>query len=92
MGAFLQLLPGGFAGAPYRATDGAAFCVAEGRGRISVDGEIIEWAQGEVFAVPGWHACRLEADTDAVLFSAYDKHVHDAHGPWREDRQDNGTS
>lgn len=86
MGAFLQLLPAGFTGAPYRSTDGAAFCVAEGTGRIAVDDRIIEWGPHDVFAVPGWHRYRLEADTDAVLFSTSDRPVQQAVGLWREDR------
>ena len=48
MGAFLQHLPAGFAGMPYRATDGAVFCVAEGHGQVHVDGSTIDWSPGGV--------------------------------------------
>lgn len=92
MGAFLQYLPAGFAGASYRSTDGAVFCVAEGRGRIHVDGRTVEWAKGDVFAVPGWHSYRLEADGDAILFSATDRPAQDAFGLWREERGDGGAT
>jgi len=33
IGAFIQLLPKGFEGQPYRTTDGTVYCVVEGRGR-----------------------------------------------------------
>lgn len=92
MGAFLQHLPAGFAGAPYRSTDGAVFCVAEGRGWIDVDGRAIAWSPGDVFAVPGWHRYRLGAETDAVLFSTSDKPAQDAFGLWREDRDEHARS
>ena len=36
IGAFLQWLPAGFHGTPYRATDGTVYCVVEGRGRSVV--------------------------------------------------------
>ena len=86
MGAFLQMLPAGFAGAEYRSTDGAVFCVAEGTGRVHVDGGTIDWGPHDVFVVPGWHPYRLEAETDAVLFSTTDRPVQEALGLWREDR------
>ena len=86
MEAGLQWLPAGFAGAPYRSTDGAVFCVAEGRGRVFVDDRVIDWTAGDVFVVPGWHPYRLEADADAVLFRTSDKPVQDAVGLWREER------
>ena len=86
MGAFLQLLPAGFAGRPYRSTDGAVFCVAEGSGAVHVDGRRISWTKGDVFAVPGWHEYRLEAETEAVLFSATDRPAQQAFGLWREMR------
>jgi gentisate 1,2-dioxygenase len=86
IGAFLQLLPAGFAGKDYRSTDGAVFCVAEGSGSIHVDDGKIRWTKGDAFSVPGWHTYRLEADGDAVLFSASDRPVQRVLGLWREER------
>jgi gentisate 1,2-dioxygenase len=86
MAAFLQFLPKEFNGAPYRATDGAVFCVTEGAGRCFVDGKIIEWGPRDVFVVPGWHEYHLEADSDAVLFSFSDQPVQQKLGLWREER------
>ncbi len=88
MAAFLQSLPKGFTGAPYRSTDGAVFCVTEGTGRCIVNGQLYDWGPNDVFVVPGWHEYRLEADEDAILFSFSDQPVHQKLGLWREERGD----
>src|SRR5262249_7037843 len=36
IGAFVQMLPAGFRGQPYRATDGTVYCVVEGGGRSRI--------------------------------------------------------
>ena len=58
MAAFLQLLPAGFDGKPYRQTDGAVFSVVEGRGVAVVgDGaaqQRFEFAPRDHFVVPSW--------------------------------------
>ena len=82
--AFLQLLPGGFAGQPYRSTDGTVYCVVEGRGRSKVGGETFDWAPRDVFVVPSWAPVSHEASEDAVLFSFSDRPVQKAMGLWRE--------
>ncbi len=88
MAAFLQLLPAGFAGRDYRASDGVLYCAAAGRGATVVEGTRMEWAERDVFVVPGWHVHRHEAaeDTDAVLFSVSDQAAQRALGVWREER------
>ena len=92
MAAFLQLLPDRFATEPYRATDGAVYCVVEGSGRTIVDGEIFAWAPNDVFVVPGWRHHHHEADGDAVLFSFSDRPVQQKLGLWREERGDDPDS
>ena len=84
--AFLQLLPGGFAGADYRSTDGAVYCVVEGTGRTTVGDEVIEWGPRDVFVIPGWHTHRHESDGDAILFSFSDRPVQRKLDLWREER------
>jgi gentisate 1,2-dioxygenase len=84
--AALQLLPKGFAGAPYQATEGAIFAVAEGRGRTRIDDQVFEWGPRDVFVVPPWARHRHEAETDAVLFSASDRPVLEKLSLWREAR------
>ena len=84
IGAFVQLLPKGFHGQPYRATDGTVYCAVEGRGRSRIDGKTLEWREQDVFVAPSWSRVQHEADADAVLFSFSDRPAQRALGLWRE--------
>ncbi len=86
MATFMQLLPKGFSGMPYRSTDGAIYCVVEGRGRTVVGDEILDWSPRDVFVIPSWLSHHHRADEDSVLFSFSDRPVHEALGLWREAR------
>ena len=92
MAAFLQFMPKGFRGAPYRSTDGSVFCVTEGAGRCVLDGKTIDWGPRDIFVIPGWHEYRLEADEDAVLFSFSDQPAQQKLGLWREQRDGANTN
>ncbi|MBV9746143.1 MAG: gentisate 1,2-dioxygenase [Acidobacteriia bacterium] len=84
IGAFLQILPAGFEGAPYRATDGTIHCVVEGQGRSRVGEETFAWKPHDVFVVPSWCPVSHHAHTEAVLFSFSDRPVQKMLGLWRE--------
>ncbi len=90
--AFLQWLPAGFDGAPWRQTDGIVYSVVEGRGRATIErpGEreavVFEFGPRDHFVVPSWHACRLSASEECVLFSFSDRPVHEALGMHREEK------
>jgi gentisate 1,2-dioxygenase len=85
MGANLALLPNGFKGEPYRATDGTIFAVAEGQGTTIIDGKSIEWGVNDVFVVPPWKRYQHNVSgADAVLFSISDRPAQEALGIWRE--------
>jgi gentisate 1,2-dioxygenase len=85
MGANLSLLPGGFKSEPYRSTDGAIFCVAEGKGTTIVDGKELSWGVNDVFVVPPWKKYQhMVGAEDAVLFSISDRPAQEALGIWRE--------
>lgn len=86
IGTCLQLLPKGFASAPYRATDATVFVGVEGRGTATVDGERFDWGPRDVFVVPSWREVRHEAVEDAVLFSYSDRPVQEKLGLFREAR------
>lgn len=92
IGAYLQLLPGGFAGQAQRTTDGTVYSVVEGRGSVCVgDGDQqsrFEFGPRDHFVVPSWHAASLHAEQDCVLFSFSDRPVQLALGIWREQRFD----
>jgi gentisate 1,2-dioxygenase len=85
IGAFLQLLPTGFHGAPYRATDATIFCAVEGRGTSTVGEKTFRWGPRDIFVVPSWHAVTHHADEESVLFSFSDRPAQKALGIWRED-------
>ena len=86
MGTCMQLLPKGFATAPYRSTDGTVFSVAEGSGESRIGEEVFRWRQRDQFIVPSWMKVTHRADGDAVLFSFSDRPVQEKLDLWREDR------
>jgi gentisate 1,2-dioxygenase len=83
--AFLQLLPNGFTGKPYRSTDSTVYCAVEGRGRSRIGGKTFTWGPRDIFVVPSWQAVSHEASEEAVLFSASDRAAQKALGLWREE-------
>jgi len=85
IGAYLQLLPKGFSGRPYRATDATIFCAVEGHGTSRVGGSTFTWGPRDIFVVPSWHPVSHQTSEDAVLFSFSDRPAQKALGIWRED-------
>lgn len=83
--AFLKLLPAGFRGKPYRATDATVCCATEGCGRTRIGETVIEWREHDIFTIPSWQFAQHETDVDAVLFSFSDRPAQQALGLWRED-------
>ena len=86
IGAFMQLLPEGFATAPYRATDGTVYSVVEGEGETVIGDVTFRWKPRDVFVVPSWRQHVHHAAGEAVLFSFSDRPVQDKLGLWREQR------
>src|SRR6202048_5134951 len=85
MSAQLALLPKGFKGEKYRATDGAVFVCAEGSGTTTVDGKVLEWGPNDVFVVPPWKAYAHTPEKESGLFQISDRPSQEALGIWRED-------
>jgi len=83
--AFLQLLPGGFSGKPYRSTDSTIYSIVEGKGRSQIGTKTLTWGPRDIFVVPSWQEVSHEASGDAVLFSASDRAAQKALGLWREE-------
>ena len=84
MGAQLALLPEGFAGQPYRATDSTIFVCVEGDGATRIGGEDFAWSAGDVFVAPSWLHYAHRAAQESVLFSISDRPAQEALGIWRE--------
>jgi gentisate 1,2-dioxygenase len=85
LGAFLQLLPSGFEGTPYRSTDSTVYCVAEGRGQSRIGDHAFQWSPRDIFVVPSWCSVSHQAAEDSVLFSFSDRPAQKALGLWREE-------
>ena len=75
IGAFIQLLPKGFATRPYRSTDGTVFVAVEGAGESRVGDQVLRWEPRDVFVVPSWATVSHQAADEAVLFSYSDRPV-----------------
>ena len=90
MATFMQRLPAGFSGKPYRQTDGAVFSVVEGDGEVQLThGEHrYQFAFGprDHFVIPSWHTARFVSARGCVLFSFSDRPVHLALGIHQEER------
>ena len=90
MATFMQRLPAGFSGKPWRQTDGTVFSVVEGHGSVSIDqggqAQVIEFGPRDHFVIPSWHTASLRSAEGCVLFSFSDRPVHQALGIHREER------
>jgi gentisate 1,2-dioxygenase len=86
IGAFMQLLPAGFGGAPYRSTDGTVFVAVEGEGETVIGDTIFRWKPRDIFVVPSWQWHRHRTTGEAVLFSFSDRPVQEKLSLWREER------
>ena len=91
MATFMQRLPAGFAGKPYRQTDGAVFSVVEGSATITVEsgGQTTQFevSPRDHFVIPSWHTATLASSEGCVLFSFSDRPVHQALGIHKEERK-----
>ena len=90
MATFMQRLPAGFDGKPYRQTDGAVFSVVEGHGSVSIEHSgtkrVYQFSPRDHFVIPSWHTVQLRSTGGCVLFSFSDRPVHQALGIHREER------
>ena len=90
MATFMQRLPAGFVGKPYRQTDGAVFSVVEGHGNVSIEHNgtavVYQFGPRDHFVIPSWHTAQLHSQSGCVLFSFSDRPVHQALGIHREER------
>lgn len=86
IGAFIQLLPGGFHSRAVRSTDGTVYSVAEGSGKVRIAEQDFEFEPKDTFVVPSWHAVSFDTASECVLFSYSDRPAQSALGFWRESR------
>ncbi len=86
IGAFIQLLPKGFATCPYRSTDGTVFVAGEGTGDTRIGDQVLYWQPHDIFVAPSWTMVSHHAEEEAVLFSYSDRPVQEKLGLFREQR------
>jgi gentisate 1,2-dioxygenase len=94
MATFMQRLPAGFEGLPYRQTDGAVFSVVEGTGSVTVEHAgkttrettVFNFSPRDHFVIPSWHTAKLSSASGCVLFSYSDRPVQQALSIHREER------
>lgn len=83
---FIQLLPKGFSGAPYRSSESTIVMAVEGRGRARVDNQTFIFGPHDIFVIPNWTWATLEADEETVLFSYSDRAALEKLALFREQR------
>jgi len=84
MGTFLQYLPAGFEGRPYRSTDATVYAVREGRGVCEIAGKTLRFGPKDIFVCPSWMPYSLRAESEVVLFSFSDRPAQQSLDIWRE--------
>ncbi|KRB78854.1 gentisate 1,2-dioxygenase [Sphingomonas sp. Root710] len=80
----LQLLPAGFATAPYRSTAGTIFSVIEGMGTVTIGDNSLEFGPKDLFVAPSWFPLSFSAASEVVLFSYSDRVVQEKLDIFRE--------
>ena len=71
-GLYMEKLAAGRAGKTLRTTENQIFTCVSGNGKTRLAEQTFEWARGDTFCIPTWHAFRHEASEDTVLFSVTD--------------------
>ena len=86
IGAFAQLLAADFETRELRSTDRTIYVCLEDAGDTEIGGRHWHFEENDIFVVPSWHALRLQALRDTLLFSFSDRPVQKALGLFRESR------
>lgn len=84
--AYLQALPPGFRGVPYRSTEAKVLVVLEGSGAISVGDATFALQPNDIVAIPNWTWHGIQANEDMIAFSYSDRAVLEKVGLFREER------
>ena len=84
----MRLIPKGFDTETYRTTAGTVFAVVEGSGKVTIGDSQFAFKGKDLFVAPTWHATRIEADEDCVIFTYSDQVVQEKLDLFREQRGD----
>ena len=83
--AFMQLIPQGFVGKPYRTTENTVLNVFQGECLLEIGGNRHQLRTHDVFVVPSWETYRIESSENTYVFSFTDRAAQQALGLWREE-------
>jgi 1-hydroxy-2-naphthoate dioxygenase len=95
IGCQIQVLPPGFAGAPYRHTSSSIAFVIEGEGRMALGEREIPWAKHDALAIPNWtwhRQINRSQREPAILFVMTDTPILAAFGFYREETEERVTA
>ena len=83
----LQLLTAKQQTKSHRHLSTTVYQVFKGEGATVVDGQRLEWAQGDIFVIPpwAWHSHENRSDGDSILYSMNDWPALKALGLYREE-------
>jgi gentisate 1,2-dioxygenase len=79
-----RVLAGG-QGDPSRQTGSRIGSVLNGRGSVRIGPQAFDLAPGDVFVVPSWSTCQLQADAELDVFVTSDAPILEALALYRED-------
>jgi gentisate 1,2-dioxygenase len=79
-----RVLAGG-QGDPSRQTGSRIGSVLNGRGSVRIGSQAFDLAPGDVFVVPSWSTCQLQADAELDVFVTSDAPILEALALYRED-------
>jgi len=82
----MQLVPQGFATAPYQSTAATVFAIVEGKGSVTIAGNARAFAPQDIFIVPSWVPFTIAADEESLIFSYSDRVVQEKLDFFREER------
>jgi gentisate 1,2-dioxygenase len=83
--AYMQMIPAGFEGTPYRSTENKVFNVAKGACRIEVSGQAFLLEEHDVLVIPSWETYRIVSSQETFIFSFSDRTAQEKLGFWREE-------
>jgi len=83
----LQLLTPKLHTKTHRHISTTIYQVFKGKGATEVDGQVLEWSEGDIFVIPpwAWHSHENRADDDSILYSMNDWPALKALGLYREE-------
>ena len=83
----LQLFTPKMATKAHRHISTTIYQVFKGQGATEVEGEVLEWSEGDIFVIPpwAWHSHENRTDGDSILYSMNDWPALKSLGLYREE-------